>query len=209
MNQITDFIVLDIETYGISHVDRYSGILSIGAVTIRDNVRPNIINDWFSTRTDRHDDAFHVPHISMQSNLAVGLEIDGSTIEWHKNKGNWDKIVANPEMSLPDALDLFVKWVHQRQQLILFAHRYKFDFNLLEAALKRLHIGIPWRYSDVYDSASLFMFNNKVSGGKSSIRNSAAEHTALSDAFHTAMELNALFLHKSLEKEQLPKPNLI
>jgi exodeoxyribonuclease VIII len=84
-----------------------------------------------------------------------GLDIEQSTVDWwltqsKEARNSWR---SNPE-TLHVALEYFVNW-YGRSKLTWAKGGQKFDFPILENALRECNMDVPWKYWDCMDYRTL------------------------------------------------------
>lgn len=131
-------IMLDIETLSTK---TNASIVQIGAVKFS---LDNGIIDTFIVNIDPADCKKH------------GLDVEKSTVEWWMTqpKEARDSWRSNPQ-SLLDGLQQFVDWYGNTSKFTWAKGGQKFDFPILEYALKVCELKTPWKYWHCMDYRTL------------------------------------------------------
>ena len=121
-------IMLDLETLGTTPG---SVIVAIGAVKFG--------------RGQLHDEFYR--RVDIDSCLAAGLTVDGSTIRWWLSQGDSARQeIVKAAMNLPMVLNDFSAWIGDPKAEI-WGNGAAFDNALLAAAYAAAKLPLPWRYS--------------------------------------------------------------
>jgi len=132
--------MIDLETMG-----RASGcaIVALGAVVFDPHVGL-LGGDFYET-------------IDLQSCVDLGLEIDVSTIEWWFKQSEFARnaLFTNRKPIL-DTLGRFYTWMDDHSAEYVWGHGATFDISILEAAYLKAKRNVPWKYSNVRDTRTLF-----------------------------------------------------
>jgi len=162
--------MIDIETVGTVPG---SAIVSIGAYNIT-------TGDEFYTIID------------LASNFQHRMSVDGPTIEWWMAQSDEAKALfkSKNKATLPQALQCLAEWLPESKDLAVWGNGSNFDIVLLEVALRRCDIKIPWAYSRIYDLRTIAM----LYPGIKKPRNYLA-HNALADAKCQGLWLKEMLEH--------------
>ena len=164
----------DIETLG-----REPGcvILSIGAA-------------MFDPRGDGHGDTFY-RNVDLTSSLLEGFTFDESTLDWWQKQNTQAVGALGAEaVSIQDALFDFVDWYNKNKAKKFWCQGLTFDVPILEAAMKKFDIRIPWQFWAVRDTRSAYDicgFNDK------SLKRDGTYHNALDDSTHQILCLQTAY----------------
>lgn len=166
MSELRDLMV-DIETMGNTPG---AVILSIGAVEF----------DILSGITGRR---FH-RHIKMDSSLAKGFHVDGSTVMWWMQQSDEAraKICGEVErVNIETALQEFAKFVREIAPERIWGNGVRFDLGLLEAAYRKFYEPVPWSFRGERDVRTLLAFVPNV---KETIKMKGTMHDAIDDCLY-------------------------
>jgi exodeoxyribonuclease VIII len=158
-------MMLDLETAGTGPT---AAIIQIGAVVF---ALDDPLTSWTFERT-----------VALQSSLFAGGSVDVATIDWWCNRPiETQEAVANQAVTLLSALTGFTDWFNEQQDPIyLWANGAAFDPPILESAYRSLGLPVPWKYSLVRDTRTLYQLATDLAGWVKPMRKTA--HTALADA---------------------------
>lgn len=167
-------LMLDLETLGTLP---NSVIISIGAVTFDYNNYTNGISSKF--------------YATIKPDLK-NYSVTYDTISWWMKQSEEAKQVFNhTSISTFEALYRFRSWLSTVTIQNIWAHPSSFDIVIIENALRKEAIEIPWNYRQIRDSRTLL----DTTGIK--IANTGIHHNALDDA--TAQALAVIEAHKLIE----------
>ncbi len=175
MNTVMSNVMLDLETFGLAPG---SVIRSIGAVSF----------DPFSNKTGAE---FYV-NIKPEGQTKAGLTMDQSTVDWWngpKNKTAQASLMVDqqePEL----AFKAFCTWFRGARGVFLWSQGSNFDGVLLEQALKKFSLPVPWKFFDTRDTRTAY----DMSGFNSyAVKRKGTYHNALDDAKHQVVCVQASY----------------
>ncbi len=137
-----------------------------------------------AVKFDRHEEdkeyeskhSFHAL-IDLQSCKNVGLDVDNKTIEWWNKQDPTIKkeIFEGERKPLREVLENFGKWFYGSEKV--WSQGASFDIPILEEAMKRSGISIPWKFFNVRDTRTMY----DLAGMKSKDLPTGDLHHALED----------------------------
>lgn len=123
----------------------------------------------------------------IDSQIAKGRSITGSTLKWWMGQEDAAKKVFNEKAEDPKAiLELFSKWVIGNcgiSKVKPWGNGSTFDISIIENMFKMYGVKCPWLYYNVYD---LRTFKRYVARGAKVPKNEGINHNALDDAINQA-----------------------
>jgi hypothetical protein len=153
-------VMLDIETLGVKPG---SVILNIGAVE-------------FDPKTGQFGKDFYVA-IDVGDSQSYGMTMDAETIQWWMNQSADARLSSfggGKAYSLRAALSLLLNFTTGKK---IWCHGPSFDASLLEYAYRKVGILIPWKFSDVRCTRTIYDL-----AGVCPDRTKGTHHNALADA---------------------------
>lgn len=155
-------VMLDLETLGTKPG---CVILSVGAV-------------MFDPRGNGWGDSFYA-NVDKQSCLDAGLKTEQSTIDWWAKQSQeaQDALLVDCQ-PLEKVANDFGAWFSKNSGKKIWSHGACFDIPLMVSALQAVSKEVPWKYSNVRDTRTLYelaMFDPK------SIHPVGVAHNALDD----------------------------
>lgn len=150
-------VMIDIETMGTVPG---SAIVSIGAYNL-------------------HTKGEFYTIISLESNFKYRMSVDGPTMEWWVGQGEEAKNLFKfkDKAPLDGALQSLVDWLPDKKELGIWGNGSVFDITLLEVALRRVNIPIPWNYGKIFDLRTIAMLYPEIKKPKNYLA-----HNSLADA---------------------------
>lgn len=117
--------------------------------------------------------------IDLASNFQARMSVDAATIEWWFSQGEEAKAIfkSKDKVTLQKALEDFCKWLPNKKDLGVWGNGSVFDIVLLEVAMRRCNIEIPWFYSKIYDLRTVARLFPDVKKPRNNLA-----HNALEDA---------------------------
>lgn len=170
-------VMVDLETMG-----KRAGcaIVSIGAVLF-DPQKGELYGNEFYTNVD------------LVSCTQAGLMLDAETVLWWiaQNEAARAKLLESPK-PLRHALLAFTEFLALTpQEPVIWAHGATFDPPILEAAFVAADVKVPWKYSAVRDTRTIYELANYYPD-----RAQGTHHNALDDARNQALAV--IEAHKRL-----------
>lgn len=165
-------VMLDLETMGIGNE---AAIIALGAVK-------------FDPAGDGIDDAFYV-RVDLESTLAAGMKVDGSTVMWwlHEDRADARKALSSTDAQhFDDALHGFREWFGP-ESVPVWGNGAAFDNVILRNAYAKTWMTCPWRYADDRCYRTLKSFRPELE-----IERSGTHHQAYDDAVSQAKHLQAI-----------------
>lgn len=156
-------VMIDLETMGTR---AGCAIVSIGAVDF-DLDTGKIKKRFYST-------------IRLQTSLDAGLFVESDTVAWWLTQNEAArKEIAEAKTSLLNALNQFSNFLGDFSEhcATVWSHGASFDIPVLEAAYAALRMRLPWSYSNVRDTRTIFDL-----AGVRPDRSKGTKHIALDDA---------------------------
>jgi hypothetical protein len=175
-------VMLDLETLATSPD---STILTCGAVKF----------DPFSNKEP--SDPFYVK-ISVDDQTAMGRSINPDTVEWwsKQSQESQDEAFGDEGRISPDEFT-----IQLNKYLVgvgnVWAQGTMFDIVILENLYRMLGKPLPWRYSQIRDSRTLFDL-----GDDSIKKNNASAHNALADSYFQAQSVQSIYKQLGIKKKQ-------
>ncbi|MBI5112894.1 MAG: 3'-5' exoribonuclease [Rhodovulum sp.] len=127
--------------------------------------------------------------VDLRSALADG-SIDADTLRWWLRQSEEQRAEAfGGTMPLRRAIEGLVEFVRRREPTWVWAHGPQFDLVILESAMRRLAIEVPWSYRAVRDLRTLEALAGDL---VAPLPRTTPFHDALADARHQAMEVATL-----------------
>lgn len=160
-------VMLDLETWGTRPG---SALRSIGAVCF--TIYPWKIEPTFYRNIDK------------ESCLIAGLTVDAETVSWWQRQS--PEAVATLESDprpLAEVEKSFHDWFRSAGGKYVWCHGANFDEPLWAAACRAIGRSVPWKYSDVRCTRTLFAM---ADFDMRSIPREGVAHDALADAMHEA-----------------------
>lgn len=164
-------IMIDLETIGTRPG---SAILTIGAV--RFDPATDNLGDIIDPRMLPEDRAFY-RRIERGSCTALGLTEDADTLAWwgrQSTEARQEAFDADPRHPIAEVMAAFTHWCGRDP--FPWSHGASFDVVLCEAIFERLGLRAPWKFWNVRDTRTLYVFT-----GEKPIRDDNHHH-ALYDA---------------------------
>lgn len=187
--------MIDIETLGSSPG---SAVIALGAVTF--DPFEEGVKELFTC------------NFSWRSNLALRLKKEPATVKWWKEQSAEAKAALKTPRPVAIWLGLreFGKWYTETKPKAVWANGSTFDFPLLEFAMKKSGVEVPWHYREVRDMRTAYRIFEKFLPVKEGEWREKAEkweeaqrekrgapqmlkHCALSDAFFQALRLQYMY----------------
>ena len=158
-------LMIDLETMGNGPT---SAIVAIGAKFFDVDLDGDI-----------EDGPEYYTAVSLSDGLHMGMDVDGSTIEWWM--GQCDEARASlftKPVALETALNEFTKWVkeHRSRKLSVWSHA-TFDIPVLAYSYRATHMKLPWHYRETRDIRTL----NYLAPDSEPIPREGVHHNALDD----------------------------
>jgi len=134
-------LVVDIETLGINS---NSPVLSIGAALLRSDQDEIEAFEW----------GINIDEYTNSDDIFVA---DQSTLDWWEAKeGSKEyKTAFNGKLSIVGACDNLRDFYIKNKCKEIWANHPHFDITILENLFKYCHTEIPWKYYEVFDTATL------------------------------------------------------
>jgi exodeoxyribonuclease VIII len=135
--------------------------------------------------------------IDIDSCLKVGLQVDGSTLEWWMKQSelNRSKLFAVPAKTLDTVLremdDAVCTTITLKSVRRVWSHGSNFDTVLYENACKKVNIPIWWEYRYVRDTRTLFDLANyeyKAIGSHDALEDATNQAKAVCEAYKLLTE---------------------
>ena len=145
-------VMLDLETVGTS---ASPAILSVGAYAFDPLGEPT------EEPPDDADPCAFYRNVRLQSCIDLGLLVDGATVMWWLGQGADARraLFAPDPVPVDNALDMLGRWFRANfddQQSYVWSHGATFDVPILEEIYRRLPRRVPWFFSKVHDTRTLF-----------------------------------------------------
>lgn len=166
-------VMLDLETMGTGNE---AAIIAIGAAKF-DPEGSDII------------EAFYV-RVSLESSLAAGMKIDGSTVMWWLGEERAEArraLLATEAQHIEDALFGFSQWFGDSSQPV-WGNGATFDNVILRNAYAKLMLPAPWSYRD----DRCYRTVKALAPHIEPVTSIGVEHQALDDAKYQARHLQAI-----------------
>ena len=160
-------VIIDIETYGIKPGSVILVVAGIKFQRTGDMEKPVSSMNTFYRK------------INIDSCLEKGMKIDPETKKWWSEQDNSIKNEAfgGSRYSLYQVLTEFVKWFGSSRYI--WSHGATFDIVMMEDALRRCNIPIPWKFWDCRDTRTLY----DIAGVKNWDLPQQKKHNALWDCW--------------------------
>jgi hypothetical protein len=138
-------VMVDLETLSTSPT---AAILTLGAIRFNRTWKPDDLPSI------KNVDLFY-RKIDLASCLAVGLEMNASTIEWWMRQPDVARkeVFSQPRMSLVQTLEEFSQWLGTSKYI--WSHGDDFDTVILTQAYRACGLKLPWHYSHTRDTRTL------------------------------------------------------
>lgn len=158
-------VMVDLETFGSAPG---CVVVSIGAVA-------------FNRDTGRLGDSFYRV-IEIESAKRLGLKCDAETLLWWMRQGEDARaaLTRDPEPIERVLAEFEAFWGRQRAERF-WCHGATFDAPILDAAYRAARLRVPWKYSAVRDTRTLFELADVAVE-----RSAGTHHNALDDAVNQA-----------------------
>jgi hypothetical protein len=154
-----------------------SPILSIAAVV-------------FDIKTGRCGDIFY-QNISLDSCMKVGLSPDADTIKWWMSQGDdAKKELLKADNSVQTVLDSFCRFMKRNADYKVWGNSSRFDLGLLENALDKVNMKVPWNFRNERDVRTLVSFAPEI---KDNFKFEGTKHSALDDCYHQVGYCSKIF----------------
>lgn len=170
-------VMVDIETLDTTPT---ASILSIAAVRFNPD---GPVGDM--------EETFHY-HVDIDSNLALGRTISGSTLMWWLDQDfeAREAVITASRYPLLDVLKKLGEFINEKDRV--WGNGAAFDNVILTHAFKACEIPVPWRFwSDMCFRTMKEMFRDSVPKPEFV----GTKHNALCDAVHQATHLQLIFEH--------------
>lgn len=170
--------VIDLETLG-QHGTPV--ILTVGAVVIDDNAT---LPRQLYHRAD------------IDSCLDLGMTIDGSTVAWWFEQGDFarNEAVRKPRFHIKKVLNDLAQWMESvepiREQRYVWSHGATFDIPILGEAYRLAGRNRPWDFRNARDTRTLF---HLAEGMQFPERSETRRHSALDDAEWEAASIRTAY----------------
>ncbi len=179
-------IMLDIETLGNRPT---SAIIAIGAAA-------------FNFGSDEKE-TFYV-NVSGDSCIDLGCTTDDSTLKWWKeqNEEAQKVLTAKDALPLPEALDLFTKWLVKirkqapKMELNIWGNDNTFDIVITENAFSVCDMAFPWNFWESRSVRTLVFLGQQCGiDPKKTIKRKGVHHNAVDDSLHQIEYCKAIIDH--------------
>jgi DNA polymerase III epsilon subunit-like protein len=171
-------VMVDLETLGTAP---NAAIIQLGAVKFALE-GPEVV----AQRVPGVVDNFFEATVAAQSAIFAGGSVDPDTVAWWRQRPEQTRAVVESDAErLCVVLSRFAHWLGDVEAL--WAHGASFDVPILESAFRSLGLSVPWRYTKVRDTRTLFWAAESLSNWKRPRRETA--HTALADAVAQAEDV--------------------
>lgn len=167
----------DTETFGTKPG---CAILSIGAVI-------------FDPRGKGYSNPFYRT-IDLASCILLGLEINADTVQWWKQQSPEAQAALSVDTRpVKEVLGEFQIWCRQHEVDRLWCHGATFDAPILADAFEKANLLLPWRYTQVRDTRTVYdLFNIDLT----KMERVGVHHNALDDAIFQVNAVQAAFAGK-------------
>lgn len=160
-------VMVDIETLG---TQPGCVILSIGARTFN----PHVISD--------EGEEFYQNICPVNARDQWGFSVDPKTVDWWKKQSEEaKKALQHDRIGILNAFEMFSKWFSDVGGQKIWCQGANFDAPLIEEAMKRLRVRIPWKFYNVRDTRTVY---DICHFDPYSIRRDGVYHNALDDCKH-------------------------
>lgn len=178
---MTTQIMIDLETMSTSP---NAAIIQLGAVAF-DLTAP--IADTFDPAT------MFERTVALTSSLLAGGQVDPDTVAWWRRQAlEAQAAVTLHGEPLAIVLKEFTAWYDALGKVEgVYAHGAAFDVPVLDSAYRALGLTVPWRYTAVRDTRTLYALATDLAGWQRPRRTTA--HTALADAVAQAEDVQSAY----------------
>jgi len=183
-------LMLDVETLGTSP---RAALLQVGAVAF------DPLGD-----IQRPKRAVQV-NVDLDDAMANGGEVNGSTFIWwlKQSEEARSSICAPGATNVETAMRVLDVFWKENACEAVWAHGSVFDVPIVEHYMRRVGVKVPWRYSQIRDTRTLFAMAENLGWTRTS---KVVAHTAAADAEAQASDVQAAWkwIYDSGEKPAAP-----